>query len=269
LLTALERYANIDPPAMSAIYERVPVREVDGWRVTADVYVPFGEPPFPVLVYMHGGAWVMGSPRTHRRLAADIASLGLLVASIDYRRAPKHRFPAAVEDAIHATVWASENCERFGGDSTRIHVGGDSAGANLAAAVAALEAPGDVQSAVLLYGIFDFYRALPRLEHLVGGADAQSQMYVLPEQFERLRDDPRLCPQRSCARFPPTFLTVGEHDPLVHETLSLADALERNSVRFHLHIAPNSPHGFLQMPQLPSHATSLNALKEFMATLRR
>jgi acetyl esterase len=267
LLAAFDRYANLNPPAVAAVHERVLIREVAGWRVTADVYVPFGEPPFPVLVYFHGGAWTMGAPRTHRRLAAELASLGLLVANIDYRRAPKHRFPAAVEDAAHASAWVSERCELFGGDPSRILVGGDSAGANLAASVSASGAPVKLEAAILLYGIYDFYRALPALAYLVGGADARSQLYVPPEQFEALRDDPRLCPEHQCAEFPPTFLAVGEHDPLLPESLGLAAKLERHGVPHTLHVAAGAPHGFLQIPQLPACAIGLEALRRFLREL--
>ncbi len=267
LLTAFDRYANTDPAPVAAMHRGVPIREVAGWRVTADIYVPFGEPPFPVLVYMHGGAWTIGAPRTHRRLTAELAALGLLVMSIDYRRAPKHRFPAAVEDAVHASAWASEQCERYGGDPARILVGGDSAGANLAAAVAASGAPVDLQAAILLYGIYDFYRALPVLACLVGGSDAQSQLYVPPEQFEALRDDPRLCPEYACAGFPPTFLGVGEHDPLLDESLRLAAQLEQCAVTHTLHVATNAPHGFLQMPSLPAHTAGLEAVQRFLREL--
>jgi acetyl esterase len=264
LLRAFEDFMNADPPEIVDLHVGVPIREVDGWRVTADVSVPFGEPPFPTIVYFHGGAWTMGAPRTHRRLAAELASLGLLVVNVDYRRAPKHRFPAAVEDCVDATLWARDVCTRFGGDASRILVGGDSAGANLAAAVIASRAAAGVEAALLLYGIYDFYRALPALAPLIGGADASSQLYVPAADFEAARSDPRLCPERAAVAFPPTFIAVGDCDPLVEESLALARALERASVPYRLHVASGAPHGFLQNPVLPAYAPGFAAIREFL-----
>ena len=144
-------------PEVGAFHEAVAVQ--DG--VTADVVVPRGHgsgQPYPVLVYLHGGGWVCGSARTHRKLGYRFAEAGFLVFNVNYRLAPEHPFPTPFEDCLAATRWAHRESARFGGDPTRVAVGGDSAGANLAAAVAA-ELAGDPQqpkAALLLYGIFDF-----------------------------------------------------------------------------------------------------------------
>jgi acetyl esterase len=92
LLASFDAYTNQGGPAIE-VSRQVPLREVAGWRITADVYRPPGEPPFPTLVYLHGGAWVMGAPWSHRRLAADLAALGLLTVVVDYRRAPPAPLP--------------------------------------------------------------------------------------------------------------------------------------------------------------------------------
>src|SRR5207237_1250396 len=80
--------------------------EVAGWRLTADIAVPFGAGPHPVLVYFHGGGWTMGSPRTHLRVGREFAAAGYLTLNLDYPRAPKHRFPAAFWACLFATPWA-------------------------------------------------------------------------------------------------------------------------------------------------------------------
>jgi acetyl esterase len=217
-----------------------------------------------VLVFFHGGAWVMGTPWTHRRLAADMAALGLLTISVDYRRAPKHRFPAGFDDAVHAIRWARENAEDFGGDPGRLMVGGDSAGANLAAAALASGQADGVSAALLCYGIFDLHRALPRLTGLIGDPEPETQLYLQPQDLIDLTDDPRLHPERYCSSFPPTLVLVGEQDPLAGESMALAERLQAAAVPHQLVVAAGSPHGFLQLPTHPGHSAGLRAIDHFV-----
>jgi len=101
------------------------------------VYTPEGSPPFPIVVFFHGGGWVVGTLDTYDPLCRDLAAATpAVVVSVDYRLAPEHRWPAAVEDAYAATLWASRNAARLGGAQHRLAVAGDSAGGNLAAVVA-------------------------------------------------------------------------------------------------------------------------------------
>src|SRR5215468_908484 len=147
-------FLNADLPPVGARHDRVPA----GDGVTADVVVPKGSGPFPVLVYLHGGAWICGSPVTHRKLGHRFAEAGYLVVNVDYRLAPEHPFPTPVEDCIGAIRWAAREAKRFGGDASRLAVGGDSAGGNLAAASAAA-LHGDAaapKACLLIYGVFDF-----------------------------------------------------------------------------------------------------------------
>lgn len=264
LLGRYDAYTNDAAPAVGRVDHAVPIREVAGWRVTADVYRPVDAGPFPVLVYLHGGAWVMGAPSTHRRLAAELAALGLLTVVVDYRRAPRHRFPAAVEDTIDAVDWARRHAEEFGGDPATILVGGDSAGANLTAAALVTGDVGPVRAALLCYGIFDFHRALPAFAALVGGAHPDRQRYLPPAEFDRLRDDPRLSPERACDALPETLVLAGDRDPLYEESVSLAKRLGERG-RPHSFVAiENAPHGFLQLPGHPSHDRGLRAVERYL-----
>lgn len=110
------------------------VRLRDG--LYADVAVPSGSGPHPVLLYLHGGGWVAGSPKSHRRLVQRFAEAGYLTVNLEYRLAPEHPFPAGYEDCVFAARWVRENAARWNGAADRIAIGGDSAGGNLAAAVA-------------------------------------------------------------------------------------------------------------------------------------
>jgi acetyl esterase len=116
--------------------------------------------PGPLLVYFHGGGWVQGSVETHDPSCRLLAHLsGVRVLSVDYRLAPEHPYPAAVDDAVAAYRWAAENGERLGADPARLAVGGDSAGGNLAAVVALVarddEALPDAAFQLLLYPVTD------------------------------------------------------------------------------------------------------------------
>ena len=264
LLAAFDAYTNQGVPGTVEVTRGVPVREVDGWRVTADVHRPAGDGPFPVLVHLHGGAWVLGTPDTHRRLAADLAGLGLLTVVVDYRRAPKHRFPAAVEDTVHAVAWARENASSFGGDPDVVLVGGDSAGANLAAAALATGRVGRVAAALLFYGIYDVHRSLPVLRHLLGGDTPETQLYLEPDDARSLLDDPRLHPERYCADFPPSLVLSGTDDPLVTESRALARRLADAGVDHDLALISDAPHGVLQLPTHPGHDEGLRRTAAFL-----
>ena len=106
-----------------------------GKALHLDVLQPRGPGPHPVLVYLHGDAFAIGSKRTHRALAAAYASRGYLVCNVDYRLAPQYPFPSAIEDACAAWTWAVEHVAEFGGDPLRMALAGESAGANLALSV--------------------------------------------------------------------------------------------------------------------------------------
>ena len=140
---------NHDLPAIGGLEQNVELRS--GLR--ADVAVPKGAGRHPVVVYLHGGGWAFGSPASFRKLGMQFAEAGYLTIILDYRLAPEHPFPAALEDAIFAIGWAADNARRWNGDGRRIAIGGDSAGANLAVSAITSSAAGLrslVRGAVLL-----------------------------------------------------------------------------------------------------------------------
>jgi len=110
-----------------------------GGQLPLRIYTPEGTGPFPLFIYLHGGGWVFGTLDQSDNVCRYFTSkVGCIVISVDYRLAPKHKFPAAVEDAYCATQWAAENAKHITGDPARIAVGGVSAGGNLAAVVCLL-----------------------------------------------------------------------------------------------------------------------------------
>jgi len=123
----LEAVASIKNQTIPGSVAEIPVR----------IYTPFGKGWFPILVFFHGGGWVMGNLEAADFICRSLANgASCIVVSVDYRLAPEHKFPAALEDAYAAIQWVADCAATFKGDAKRIAVGGDSAGGNLAAAVA-------------------------------------------------------------------------------------------------------------------------------------
>jgi acetyl esterase len=273
LVDGFAALVNRDLPAIGALHEDVPV--ADGVR--ADVLVPRGPGPHPVLVYLHGGGWVCGSPRSHRKLAARFAEAGSLVVNVDYRLAPEHPFPTPFEDCVAALRWAAREAPRFGGDPRRLAVGGDSAGANLAAAasIALADDPARPCAALLIYGAFDLATlaaqtegAAPQAGALVEiGQDMLDLMvgsYLGDSPGPALLADPRVSPLHAADRLPPCHVVVGGADPLAAQAEALARALARAGV-LHEHVVDaGMPHGYAQMEFLPPARTAIDRMIAFL-----
>ena len=191
------------------------------------VYTPAGEGPKPVIVYFHGGGWVIGELDTVDNPLRRIANrTGAVVVSVDYRLAPEHVYPAAFDDSYAATAWVAEHAAELGGDPERIAVSGDSAGGNLAAAVAiaARDRQGPRLAAqLLIYPVTDFDFTTESYEQngegylLTKGSMQWFWAHYLGAQD--LGKDPYACPARAddLAGLPPAFIATAEFDPLRDE----------------------------------------------------
>ncbi|MDP9457018.1 MAG: alpha/beta hydrolase [Actinomycetota bacterium] len=191
------------------------------------VYTPAGEGPKPVIVYFHGGGWVIGELDTVDNPLRRIANrTGAVVVSVDYRLAPEHVYPAAFDDCYAATAWVAEHAAELGGDPERVAVCGDSAGGNLAAAVAiaARDRQGPRLAAqLLIYPVTDFdfttesYGQNGEGYLLTKGSMQWFWAHYLGAQD--LGQDPYACPARAddLARLPPAFVATAEFDPLRDE----------------------------------------------------
>jgi acetyl esterase len=279
LLDQFAGLMNAGAPEVGAHHEHVLVREVDGARVTADVVVPKGDGPHPVLVYFHGGGWICGSPATHRKLAHRFAEAGYLVMSVDYRLAPEHPFPAPFDDCVDAIRWAAREAPHYGGDPSRLAVGGDSAGGNLSAA-SAIALAGDrsapaISAALLIYGVFDFAAmgdmaegiAVPDPSLAEAGRRMVEMMvgaYLGPDRTQGLLADPRVSPIHGAAKLPPSHVVAGGADPLSAQARALVAALEASGVA-HEHVElEGMPHGFVQMEFFPQARESIDRMVKFL-----
>jgi len=196
-------------------------------EIPVRIYVPEGIGPFPVLVYYHGGGWVLGSIGTHDATCREVANAaGCMVVSVEYRLAPEHKYPAAVDDAYTAAQWVLENAESVGGDPRRVAVGGDSAGGNLAAAVCLMardRAAVQPSLQVLIYPIVDYNLDTPSyLENAEGYFLTRDTMRWFWQCYLE-RDEDGFHPYASPLRaevltgLPPALIITAEYDPLRDE----------------------------------------------------
>jgi len=255
--------------AASRLIEDLPYAHHGGQTLRLDILQPLRPGPHPVLIYLHGGAFAIGSKRTHRALAAAYASQGYLVCNVDYRLAPAYPFPAAIEDACAAWLWAVDQVSEYGGDSQRIGLAGESAGANLALSVvlacctarpepfaAPLFARGVRPAAALLYCGFlqtsmpaRYRRAgVSALAARIATDAARSYLGPWADQpgHEHALADP-LCVVEAMqppSNLPPLFIAAGLDDPVAADSQRLERALLRLESPYSAHHYPGEPHAF-------------------------
>lgn len=235
-----------DAPALA----RVENREIAG--VPVRIYAGSEDKDLPVLAFAHGGRFFSGDLDTHDTLCRGLAAQsGCLVVAIDYRLAPEHRFPAAVEDVSAVVDWLGTNAGEIGGDGARLIVGGDSAGGNLAA-VAAIESDVSLKGMLLIYPMTDATCSMGSYETYAtgygpGAADMKRgwDLY-LPEEANRR--DPRTSPlwATDVSGLPPAFVLTAEYDTLRDEGEQFARLLEEADVPVTTARYAGAIHGFVQ-----------------------
>ncbi len=252
---------NPEPPALASV-QSLTISGPAG-SIPARLYKPLklreANSLSPCLVFFHGGGWVIGDLDSHDVVCRTLADEGeLIVVSVDYRLAPEHRFPAAVDDAIAATKWISGNALSLGVDAAQLFVGGDSAGGNLAAVVAInarTEGP-KLAGQVLIYPATDFSMSHPSHsepetsallthsvirwfgDHYLNGADGIGDWRASPARMQNL------------SGLPPAFVLTAGADPLRDEGDEFAMRLGNAGVPVVYRTYPGQFHGFLTMGKL-------------------
>ena len=255
---------NEDLPAIGGLEQNVELRA----GLCADVAVPKGSGRHPVVIYLHGGGWAFGSPASFRKLGMQFAEAGYLTIILDYRLAPEHPFPAALEDAIFAIGWAADNARRWNGDGRRIAIGGDSAGANLAVSALTSSAPALrslVRAALLFYGAYDLEATAKRTRSEPG---LQQQLNTYVSGIKGLLDDPRVSPLKAMAPgiLPPCFVMGAGNDTwCLPDSFALGQAPSAVASPYELHVMEGMPHGFMQMSMLEGCRAAMRLMWEFLA----
>jgi acetyl esterase len=265
----------VEPRQITQSERTIPVR----------IYTPPGEPPFPIVVLFHGGGWVNGSLDAHepycRALATEATAV---VVSVDYRLAPEHRFPAALDDSTDATLWVLAHADELRGTPQRVLVGGDSAGATLATAVALLlrdrkVSPG-LAGQILLYPATAHYDppTSSYLENSEGYGLTRNAMIWYWDQYLSDRSEatnslavPLLAPDLS--HLPPAFVVTAQYDVLRDEGDAYARRLSKAGVPVtHLSVEGMN-HGFAaspkEFPYLDQARTLLHTLANWIAVIHQ
>lgn len=228
-----------------------------GAEIPVRIYRPDGHAHQPVIVYYHGGGWVIGGLNTHDGTCRALAdAVGATVVSVDYRLAPEHPFPAPVDDAFAALHWVSEHATDLGVDAARLAVAGDSAGGNLAAVVAQLTRDTDGPSVcfqLLVYPVtdheFDSVSMNDNAEGYFLTRDAMKWFYshYLTDPSEGA--DPKVSPLRAAdlSGLAPAFVITAEFDPLRDQGIAYATALAEAGTPVESRTYDGMFHGFLSM----------------------
>ena len=201
--------------------------------VAARLYRP-SAPTLPLLVYFHGGGWVVGSVALSDNFCRALANAsGCAVLSVEYRLAPEHRYPAAADDAYAATRWAAEHAAELGIDASRLAVGGSSAGGNLAAVVALMARErGGPKIAVQLLHVPVTDHDFSRASYASNGAAGMEWFWGHYAPDAAQRDEPYASPLRAkdLRGLPPALFVVAECDPLRDEGAAYAERLRQAGV---------------------------------------
>lgn len=278
---AREQMVRLSPPVdLDLSAKKIIDRTIPGpgGEIPVRIYDPGLEGPLPVIVYFHGGGWVLGDLHTHNALCNALCAITRsLVIAVDYRLAPEHVYPAACDDCYAATRWAHENAADLGGDPERLVVAGDSAGGNLAAVVSlmARERGGPaLKLQVLVYPITDCdletesYRE--NAEGYLLTRDLMRWFWELyTPGFERAAE-PHASPLRSpdLSGLPPAVVFTAEYDPLRTEGERYAEALERSGNDVTHHAYAGHVHGFFRMThRLEESTAAMRQVREAMDRL--
>lgn len=245
--------------------------------IPARVYVPQGDGPLPIIVYFHAGGWALGEYMDIDTTVRALANRSrCAVLSVNYRLAPEHKYPAAVEDAYAAVQWASQNGKQFGWDGQRLAVMGDSAGGTLAT-VACFKARDEggppIQLQVMVYPVLDHnydtdsYRQFGSSWGVLTKTDMmwfRCHYLSHPDQLNL----PYVSPLRSTdlGGLPEALLILPEADPLRDEGLHYAEQLRQAGVRTDARVYPGMIHGFWQMGAVLPQA--LAAIDDVASVLR-
>jgi len=269
---ARELYANMAAlsPGEGAEVASVAERSISGVR--CQIVTPHGEGPFPVLVWIHGGGWVIGSADLSLPTCRDLAAgAECVVVDVDYRLAPEDPFPAAPDDCSAVTRWVLEHAGEIGGDPKRVAVGGDSAGGNLSAVVAN-EVPG-LTFQLLVYPGTDLTLSHPSVEEngegymLTKSAMVWFTNHYVGQAGPKLpRISPVFADDAVLAAAPAALVITAELDPLRDEGEAYADRLRDAGVSVTATRYAGQIHGFFSMPAaLPQGQV---AVDEAIAALR-
>ena len=264
-------------PAGEAV-AKVENRSIPGpaGEIPVRIYTPEGTGPFPVLVFFHGGGWVICNLDTHDGQCRSLANgAGCVVVSVDYRLAPEHKFPAAPQDCYAATLWVAEHAAEINGDASRIAVGGDSAGGNLTAVVTQMvrdQGGPRLVFQLMIYPGTDFTsQTLSKKENGEGYFLTLEDMdwyegHYLNSEADKLNPLASPLLAKDLSNLPPALILTAEYDPLRDEGEEYGRRLREAGVPVIVRRYNGLIHGFFGMALIVDEAK--RAVQETSQTLR-
>ena len=251
-------------PSEEAVFE---IRDIDAGGIPCRLYRPSSNTDLGLLVFFHGGGWVIGDLNSHDGVCRSLANKsGHAVLSVDYRLAPEHKFPAAFDDCVDALRWAHDHAASLGVEKTRIAVGGDSAGGNLAAAVALAEVV-PLKFQLLIYPAVDLSMKSPSIEeNATAPILTKSVMAWFVDHYIRdsadhknIQASPMVADDSLLKRMPPALVITAQFDPLRDEGEAYGKRLVENGVNCTITRYNGAFHGFFNMITLLDDAQSAHA----------
>ena len=261
-------------PSTEVVHE---IRDVQAGAIPCRLYRPSAKTDLGLLVFFHGGGWVIGDLNSHDGVCRSLANKsGHAVLSVDYRLAPEHKFPAAFDDCAAAVKWAFENAKTLGIDNSRMAVGGDSAGGNLAAAVALAEVV-PLKFQMLIYPAVDMRMESPSInENANGPILTKSVMawfvaHYMSSDADRahISASPMLASDEQLKKMPPAIVITAQFDPLRDEGEAYGKRLVENGVSATITRYNGAFHGFFNMITIlddaqSAHAQASTLLKKYL-----
>ena len=251
-------------PSTEVVHE---IRDVQAGLIPCRLYRPSAKTDLGLLVFFHGGGWVIGDLNSHDGVCRSLANKsGHAVLSVDYRLAPEHKFPAAFDDCVAAVKWAFENAKSLGIDNSRMAVGGDSAGGNLAAAVALAEVV-PLKFQMLIYPAVDMRMESPSINEnanapiLTKAVMAWFVAHYLSSDADRanIMASPMFASDELLKKMPPAIVITAQYDPLRDEGEAYGKRLVENGVSTTITRYNGAFHGFFNMITILDDAQSAHA----------
>lgn len=267
-------YPNLMVDLPDVVFHEHVVMRAEGDTPTAEIYAPKeGTGPFPVFMHIHGGGWVFGAARHERRFCMRIAEQGFVVVNVDYALAPFKPWPRGLEDNVYAARWIVENIAEYGGDPTRVTIGGGSAGGNLTACTTlALHGSdegldgGDLahvevrfNGSVLLFGVLDVAHWIDRPHYYADFSEIFVQAY-LGSTFTGKMRHPLVSPIENphLDKLPPLYISVGCEDAFLSHSLRFTEKVADLDVPVTLSVVAGADHEFHKTPESVPNAQAEN-----------
>ncbi|WP_447763279.1 alpha/beta hydrolase [Sphingopyxis panaciterrae] len=236
--------------------ELASVRDFDADGVPVRLYLPEADGPLPLLVFLHGGGWMLGDLDTHDAMHRHLAArAGCAVLGVGYRLAPEHPFPAGLDDATAAFAWARRKAAGLGCDPAGVALGGESAGANLTAAITLrLRDAGGTQPMfqLLVHPATDLELSLPSMDEIEVPGLTREYLEICRAMYAGGTDiaDPLISPMRADRHdgLAPAIVLTAAEDPLRDDGEHYAALLARAGVETLVCRLPGLPHGFMFLP---------------------